>query len=292
MAQLIEHDIQTNTSVPMSKTDIGQQPMLSIIVPAYNEEKRLPQTLERLIQFTEHTGMSCELIVVDDGSRDRTRQVVQDAMPSHPILRLVENPHSGKAFTVRTGLMQARGLYALHADADLSTPPEEFVKLVDALKGGYDVAIGSRAGRPGAPWYRLLMSNTWRILVSAVVVRGFRDTQCGFKAYRTPVARQLLQHTLLYNSPAESLTTASVAAAADVEMLYLARRLGYKVAEVPLVWLHADESKIRPMQDSLKAFGELLRIRWFALTGAYRLDGVRRADDEGPRTKGQGRVQS
>ncbi len=218
-------------------------------------------------------------MVVDDGSRDRTRQIVRDAMADHPGLRLVENPHSGKAYPVRTGLMQARGQYALHADADLSTPPEEFTKLVDALRDGYDVAIGSRAGRPGAPWYRLLMSNTWRVLVSLVVVSGFRDTQCGFKAYRTPVAQRLLRHTLLYNSPAQSLTTASVSAAADVEMLYLARRFGYRVAEVPLAWMHAEESKIRPMQDSLKAFGELLRIRWFALKGAYKLDQGRTTDD-------------
>lgn len=253
----------------MNNTDSDQQPVLSIIVPAYNEEKRLPATLDRLARYINQAGEPCELIVVDDGSRDSTRQIVRDAMKRQPNLRLVENPHSGKAYTVRTGLMQARGQYALHADADLSTPPEEFTKLVDALKAGNDVAIGSRAGRPGAPWYRLLMSTTWRILVSLVVVWGFRDTQCGFKAYRTPVAKKLLQHTLLYNSPAQSLTTASVAAAADVEMLYLAQRMGYKVAEVPLVWMHADESKIRPMQDSLKAFGELLHIRWFALTGAY-----------------------
>lgn len=256
----------------MNYTDSDQQPVLSIIVPAYNEEKRLPATLDRLIRYIHQAGEPCELVVVDDGSRDNTRQIVRDAMHKQPNLRLVENPHSGKAYTVRTGLMQARGQYALHADADLSTPPEEFTKLVDALKAGYDVAIGSRAGRPGAPWYRLLMSHTWRILVSLVVVRGFRDTQCGFKAYRTPVAQKLLKHTLLYNSPAQSLTTASVAAAADVEMLYLARKFGYRVAEVPLVWMHAEESKIRPMQDSLKAFGELLRIRWLALTGAYAID--------------------
>src|SRR6266508_5715340 len=147
----------------MNNTVTDQQPVLSIIVPAYNEEKRLPTALDRLSHFIDQAGMPCELIVVDDGSRDQTRQIVRDAMSRYPILRLVENPHSGKAYTVRTGLMQARGQYALHADADLSTPPEEFVKLVDALRSGCDVAIGSRAGRPGAPWYRLHMSNAWRI---------------------------------------------------------------------------------------------------------------------------------
>lgn len=255
----------------MNTTDIDRDPpTLSIIVPAYNEEKRLPNTLDRLAHFANHAGMACELVVVDDGSRDGTRRVVQAAMQRQSNLRLIENPHSGKAYTVRTGLLQARGKYALHADADLSTPPEEFLKLVNALQAGCDIAIGSRAGRPGAPWYRLLMSTTWRILVGLVVIRGFRDTQCGFKAYHTRVAQHVLQHTLLYSTPSQSLTTASVAAAADVEMLYVARKLGYRISEVPLAWLHADESKIRPMQDSLKAFGELLRIRWFALTGAYK----------------------
>ena len=255
----------------MSNSDqSSQQPVLSIIVPAYNEEKRLPSTIERLSRFIIECGIPTEIIVVDDGSKDNTRDITRAAMKRHSNLRLVENPHSGKAYTVRTGLIQARGEYALHADADLSTPPEEFLKLINALKEGNDVAIGSRAGRPGAPWYRLLMSAAWRILVSLVVVRGFRDTQCGFKAYRAPVARHVLQHTLLYNTPAQSLTTASVAAASDVEMLYIALKLGYKIAEVPLQWLHHDESKIRPMQDSMNAFGELLRIRWFALTGAYK----------------------
>jgi glycosyltransferase involved in cell wall biosynthesis len=250
--------------------------MLSIIVPAYNEEKRLPTTLERLAAFSAQYNSPCELIIVDDGSKDNTRQVVRNAMTHYPNLRLIENPHSGKAYTVRTGLLQARGLYALHADADLSTPPEEFSKLVDALKAGYDVAIGSRDGRPGAPWYRLLMSNAWRILVGLVVVRGYKDTQCGFKAYRTRVAQQVLRYTLLYTTPTESLNTASVTAAADVEMLYIARKLGYRVSEVPLKWQHADESKIRPMQDSLNAFVELLRIRWFALSGEYKFRNMAR----------------
>ncbi len=253
-----------------NNAQFGQQPVLSIIVPAYNEEKRLPVTLERLSHFIRDCGLSTELIVVDDGSKDNTREIVRTAMAQYHNLRLIENPHSGKAYTVRTGLLQARGLYALHADADLSTPPNEFLKLVHALESGNDVAIGSRSGRPGAPWYRLLMSATWRILVSLVVVRGFRDTQCGFKAYRTKVAQHILQHTLLYNTPAQSLTTASVAAASDVEMLYIGRKLGYKITEVQLEWLHHDESKIRPMQDSMNAFGELMRIRWFALTGAYK----------------------
>ncbi|HEY3290974.1 MAG TPA: dolichyl-phosphate beta-glucosyltransferase [Anaerolineae bacterium] len=255
----------------MSNIDQSKQlPLLSIIVPAYNEEKRLPAALEQLDSFIRESGICCELIVVDDGSRDQTRELVRSAMQHYSYLRLIENSHSGKAYTVRTGLLHATGEFALHADADLSTPPEEFLKLINALNSGYDVAIGSRAGRPGAPWYRLLMSATWRTLVSIVVVRGFRDTQCGFKAYRTEVARQVLSHTLLYNSPSESLTTASVAAASDVEMLYIARKLGYRIAEVTLKWQHHDESKIRPMQDSLNAFRELLRIRWFALIGAYK----------------------
>jgi hypothetical protein len=131
------------------------------------------------------------------------------------------------------------------------------------------VAIGSRSGRPGAPWYRLIMSEVWRVLVSAVVIRGFRDTQCGFKAYRTTVAREVFKRTLLYNTPAKSLSNPSVTAAADVEVLFIARRMGYRIVEVPLEWTHAEDTKIRPVGDSAHAFMDLLRIRWYALRGRY-----------------------
>jgi dolichyl-phosphate beta-glucosyltransferase len=248
---------------------MNEQPLLSIVIPAYNEERRLPATLARLFEPAAGLCRPFEIIVVDDGSTDGTRHVVLEAMQTHPELRLIENPHSGKAYTVRTGALEARGTYTVHADADLSTPPQEFTRLINALQAGYDVAIGSRSGRPGAPWYRLIMSTAWRLLVSVFVIRGFRDTQCGFKAYRTGAAQRVFQHTLLYNTPAKSLGNPSVTAASDVEVLFIACRLGYRIAEVPIQWTHAEDTKIRPVGDSVRAFLDLIKIRWYAQRGLY-----------------------
>jgi dolichyl-phosphate beta-glucosyltransferase len=251
------------------------QPTLSIVIPAYNEERRLPATLQQVCDFACGLDTSYEIVVVDDGSTDRTRPLMREAAKHASTVRLIENPHSGKAFTVRTGILQARGRYAIQADADLSTPPAEFVKLIAALDAGHHVAIGSRSGRPGAPAYRNVMSYSWRALVALLAVRGFHDTQCGFKAFRTDAARQIFARIRLYSTPESSLKQARVTAAADVEVLMIARRLGYRVAEVPLAWNYADNTKISPLRDSLSAFVDLGRIGGHRMRGAYR---VARAD--------------
>ncbi len=252
------------------KSKVPGEPGVSVVIPAYNEEKRLPETMERLFGYIEDRQLSdLEIIIVDDGSTDNTREIISAAQQEYPILRLIENPHSGKSYTIRTGLLAARGPYAIHADADFSTPPEEFFKLLEPLESGYDVAIGVRHGRPGAPFYRKLISRGWRMLVALLVVRGFRDTQCGFKAYRTATARHILKHTRLYSSPEDSLRSARVTAAADVEMLFIAHILGYRVQQVTLGWHHAGDTKMNPYRDSLKAFFDLFIIRWNYLRGRY-----------------------
>lgn len=253
------------TQAPSSGSNLA----LSVVIPAYNEQRRLPSTLEKLLAPAALAREPFELIVVDDGSTDGTRDIVRSVMSSHPQVRLIENPHSGKAFTIRTGVLAARGRYCLHADADLATPPSEFGKLLDALDQGADVAIGSRAGRPGAPWHRLFMSETWRILVAILVVHGLRDTQCGFKAYRTTVARALYAQALLYSTPAKSLANPRVTAASDVELLMLAKRTGYKVQEVPLLWFHAEDTKVNFIRDSAAGVADLARIRYNLLAGRY-----------------------
>jgi glycosyltransferase involved in cell wall biosynthesis len=245
------------------------QPIVSIVIPAYNEVRRLPATLPRVLAFAESLGLPFEIVVVDDGSTDGTRRIVREVAATRPEVRLIENPHSGKAFTVRTGMLQAAGRYAVQADADLSTPPGEFIRLIAALDAGAHVAIGSRAGRPGAPWYRNVMSFSWRVLVATLGVRGFHDTQCGFKAYRAETARQVFPRALLYNAPAQGLKKARVTAASDVELLVIARRLGYTIAEVPLEWNYTENTKISPVRDSLWAFVDLLRISWHVVRGAY-----------------------
>jgi dolichyl-phosphate beta-glucosyltransferase len=245
-------------------------PEFSIIIPAYNEERRLSSTLQQLYDFMASSGYeSYEVIVVDDGSTDSTRAIVIDFQDQHRNLRLIENNHSGKSYTVRTGLLEANGEYSIHADADFSATPKEFTKLLDPLREGSDVAIGIRSGRPGAPVYRKMISIGWRLLVSIVAVRGFEDTQCGFKAFKTESARRILKYTRLYNTPEESLANARVTAASDVEMLFVARKLGFEINQVNLAWTHADDTKMNPIRDSLVAMADLFRIRFYDILGYY-----------------------
>lgn len=250
-------------------------PFLSVVIPVYNEERRIEDTLVRVLQYLDRQTYESEVIVVDDGSDDRTREIVAE----HHRLKLIRNPHSGKAYTVRTGVLAARGKYVFHADADLSTPIEDFDKFLPELEKGYEVVIGSRSGRMNAPWYRQVMSAVFPLMVRVLVIRGLRDTQCGFKAYRTDAAQCIYQQTRLYAQPAEGLAVPRVTAGSDVEILYIARRLGYRIREVAVQWTYAGDTKVSPVRDSLQAIIDLLRIRWNAIAGAYNTKGPKAVED-------------
>ena len=249
--------------------DFMTNPYLSVVIPVYNEERRIQDTLARVLRYLDRQTYDSEVIVVDDGSADQTREIVQGFMTDQLRISLLHNPHSGKAYTVRTGILAARSKYVFHADADLSTPIEDFDKFLPQLESGYEVVIGSRSGRLNAPWYRQIMSTVFTLLVRALVIRGLRDTQCGFKAYRTDAAQCIYQQTRLYAQAAEGLAVSRVTAGSDVEMLYIARRLGYRIREVAVQWTYAGHTKVSPLRDSLQAVIDLLRIRWYALSGAY-----------------------
>lgn len=242
---------------------------LSIVIPVYNEERRIADTLTRVLDYLGKQSYAGEIIVVDDGSQDNTLQIVQSFIAKHANISLITNPHSGKAFTVRTGVLAAQGLYVYHADADLSTPIEEFDKFLHELQQGADVVIGSRSGRLNAPWYRQIMSTVFTLMVRLLVIRGLQDTQCGFKAYRTEAAERIYQQTRLYSQAAVNLAAPRVTAGSDVEILYIARRLGYKISEVAVKWTYAGHTKVSPIRDSLQAVVDLLHIRWYATTGTY-----------------------
>lgn len=244
-------------------------PYISLVLPAYNEERRLPATLQKLTQFCRASSVPFEVIVVDDGSTDRTRDIVKEMMKENAFIRLIQNPHSGKAFTVRTGALNAKGKYVLHVDADLSADTAQLLKLIEYLEQGNDIALGSRSGRPGAPWYRKLMSACWHTFVSTLLLPGVKDTQCGFKGYKTEIIQRIYTYTLLYNRPEQSLHSPRVTAAADVEVLFIGRKLGYRIAEVPIIWNYKEDTKISPLSDSLLAFLDLLRIYRFYINGKY-----------------------
>lgn len=237
-------------------------PEVSLVIPAYNEEARLGSTLEALVAFLEEVGWDWEAVVVDDGSRDRTAEVAQAYAARHPRLRLLRLAHGGKGWAVRHGMLAARGRFRVLCDADLAMPPRYLPDLVEPCRRGYAVAVGSReapgARRVGEPAHRHWMGRAFNLLVRRLAVPGIRDTQCGYKCFTAEAALALfpLQRVKGF--------------AFDVEILYLARKRGLPVVEVPIEWHHRPESKVRPLVHTLTMLGEVLSVRWNDLRGRYR----------------------
>ena len=239
-------------------------PELSIIIPAVNEERRLPETLEKVHKYLMGKGFCAEVLVVDDGSTDRTSQVVVEASERFPEVRRLGNPtNHGKGFAVRQGMLAARGEIALFSDADLSTPIEEADKLIAALReGSYDGAIGSRGlDRSLIETQQSLMRRAGGVffnrMVRLLTGLAFADTQCGFKAFRMERARILFEQQRI------------IGFGFDPEILYLARRHGLRVAEIPVRWAHDPGSKVKFVKDGLRMVGELWTIRRNAWRGLY-----------------------
>lgn len=229
---------------------------LSIIIPAYNEEKRIGSTLHKLYQFLSSQKYDYEVIVVDDGSVDGTASEADNSALSRTgKLKVIKNEkNSGKGFSVRNGISNAAGDYILLTDADLSTPIEEMGKLFSFVKDGYDIAIGSRALKNSKievhqPWYREIMGKTFNFLVKSILMDQFNDTQCGFKLFKAQTAKDIASRMKIDGF------------SFDVEMLYLAANLGYKIKEVPVTWMNSPKSKVNPLFDSTKMFFDLIRIR-------------------------------
>jgi dolichyl-phosphate beta-glucosyltransferase len=226
------------------------RPWLSVVIPAYDEERRLPSTLHTVVAHLRDRGRPFEVVVADDGSRDRTAALAGDVGREVRVLRL---PHRGKGAAVRAGVLAACGDLLLVTDADLSTPIVELDRLVEAL-GRCEVAIGSRhvAGSRVAVHQRIdrrVMGRAFNLLVQALLLPGLRDTQCGVKLFRRDVAIAVFEPCV-----AEGF-------AFDVEVLSLALRLGYRVAEVPVEWRDSPDSRVRPLLDVPLMFLELLAIR-------------------------------
>ena len=230
--------------------------MLSVVVPCFNEEQRLPRTIEQIESFLDGRGGEHELILVDDGSSDRTRQVMDAAAGEHSSVRVEALPHNrGKGRALAVGVAAAKGDEILLTDADLSTPIEELDKLQAALDGGAGVAIASRALRGSRvevsqPIYRVVMGKAFNLIVQAVLLPGIWDTQCGFKLFRADVARQVF----------EGLSTDGFGY--DPEVLYRARRRGFKIVEVPVVWRNSAPTKVSPVRSSLDMLRHVIRVRF------------------------------
>jgi dolichyl-phosphate beta-glucosyltransferase len=238
-------------------------PNYSIVIPAYNEGKRIGRTLERVLAYLRAQGWDAEVIVVNDGSKDNTADLVRSFGAKHPELHLLENPgNRGKGYSVRNGMLNARGRIVLFSDADLSSPIEEAPKLFQALENGADIAIGSRWLRAETqtqrqPLHRQIFGRIFNILLRLTLGLHFADTQCGFKAFKRAAAQEIF--------PLQQIERWGF----DPEILFLARKLGFKVQEVPVAWGHSGETRIHPIIDGAKMFQEMLRIRWYSLSGKY-----------------------
>lgn len=238
-----------------------EKPFLSIVIPAYNEEARLPNSLKRLESYLVPQSYTWEIIVVDDGSQDRTPQIVRDFAEkvasnlASGVIRLLQPGHQGKGGAVRRGMLSARGDLVLFTDADLSTPIEEVEKMIPFIEEGYEVVIASRGLRESRlivrePWYRELLGRAGNLLIQAIAVPGIRDTQCGFKLFTHRSAQEVFSRSVM-----EGISF-------DVEVLFLARRLGFRIKEVPVTWIYDRRTRIRLVRDSYRMLRDLVRIRW------------------------------
>lgn len=237
---------------------------LSVVVPAYDEEKRLPPYLESILAYLASTTLSYEIIVVDDGSSDATASVVQRYLETNPAVKLLRLPQNrGKGFAVRSGMLQASGALRLFTDADGATPITELESLLQAVSSGGDVAIGSRVVSDGrhtvrAHLHRRVMGYVFRSLVNSLLLSRIRDTQCGFKLFTARAANHAFALQRIDDF------------GFDVEILFILSRNGYRVAEVPVNWNDQKGSKVRLLRDSVRMFLDILKVRRNDFAGGYR----------------------
>ena len=238
-------------------------PQLSIVIPAYNEEKRLGRNLGHVLSCVRERGWDAEVLVVNDGSSDGTAELVKALMATHPELNLIENAgNRGKGYSVRNGLLQARGEIVMFTDADLSAPIEEAERLFEAIEAGADVAIGSRwldkqKQTTHQPLYRRFFGRCYNWLTRKVMGLPYKDTQCGFKAFRREAAQPIFTLQTIERW------------GFDPEILFIARKLGFRVAEVPVTWGHDERSRISYLRDGSQMLREMVQIRGNYVRGRY-----------------------
>lgn len=244
---------------------------LSVVIPSFDEMANLQKgVLDKVKSFLEKQKYSYEVIVVDDGSRDGSDNFVEKFARSNKTFSLIKNPHTGKAGAVTVGVLRARGKYILFTDMDQATPIEEIDKLLSFTKKGCDVVIGSRHGRKGAPWTRRLMAEGMRLMRTGLVgLKGISDTQCGFKLFTKEAGKKLFQKMYDLHHGYSITSGSAVSAGFDVELLFLAQKMGYVIKEVPVEWLYVETRRVSPLKDSLDAVMYLVKIRLNQFEGIY-----------------------
>ena len=236
-------------------------PFLSIIIPAHNEENRLPRTIGQVFDFLSKQSYSSEVLVIENASTDRTFDIAREFTVSHPELRVFREAQRGKGCAVQRGMLEARGEYRFLCDADLSMPIEELNKFLPPATDGFDIAIGSReakgAARYNEPGFRHWGGRLINFAIQVLILPGLNDTQCGFKCFRAEAATRLFSQQTIHGW------------AFDIEILYLARRKRYKIKEIPIDWYFDADSKVKAVLDALHMLNDIFRIRLNSLRGRY-----------------------
>lgn len=245
---------------------------LSVIIPAYSEESNFKRgTIDEVPKYLKKQDYSSEVLIVDDGSEDDTVKLSEEFAKKHKNIRVIKNPHQGKAETVKTGVEKASGELILFTDFDQATPLSEIEKLAPFFPE-YDIVIGSRqlpgAKREKEPFYRHLMGLVFNLVVQMIAVRGIWDTQAGFKSFKGDVAKKLFSMLKVYGKGKQ--VKGALVTAFDVELLFLAKKHGYKIKEVPIIWHHVATSRVSPIKDSLRMLRDVIKIRLNDFRGAYK----------------------
>lgn len=234
---------------------------LSIIVPAHNEENRLPDTLKQVIRFLEGQSFTSEIVIVENGSLDKTFEIAQEFAKKNKGIRVIQSER-GKGAAVKRGMLEAKGEYRFMCDADLSMPVDEIVKFIPPELDGFDIAIASReakgAVRYNEPAYRHFGGRGINFIIQTLILPGLNDTQCGFKCFRAEVAEDIFSLQTLHGW------------SFDIELLYIARKHGYQVKEIPIHWFHHPETKVSALRDAVQMIKDIFRIHANARRGLYK----------------------
>lgn len=244
---------------------------LSVVIPAYNEVANLKRgVLDNIASYFDKQPYSYEVVLANDGSSDNTIDYLNALAKKHKNFRVLDEPHRGKAGIVIAGMLAAKGEIVLFTDTDQATPIDQVAKLLPKFEEGYDIAIGSRHGRKGAPPIRKLMAFGFVILRTLILRLPYKDTQCGFKAFTQESSDALFSKMRALHGQ-EALKGYTVTAGFDLELLYLARKMGYKVSEVPVKWEDSGKGQVNPIKDSWIGFKGLIQVRLNSLAGQYKI---------------------
>lgn len=245
---------------------------ISLVVPAYNEEVNIQKgVLDKIGNFTNLKDEFAQVIIVDDGSSDKTKILIKkEYLPRYSKFSLIENDHKGKAQAIITGMQNASGDIVMFTDIDLATPIEESDKMIEAIRGGFDIAIGSRnTHREGAPFLRKVMAVGFIFIRNYLIgLKKVRDTQCGFKAFDKKAALHIISKLRVFNKQSP-ITGSSVKAGFDLEFLFLGNKLGYKIKEIPVSWRHVETKNVNFLKDTFETIKDILTIKYYDLTHRY-----------------------